>query len=208
MLPGLPMSGTLDIWQCQSAVLCARAVQNLPNVQHFGHLAVPKCCTVCAWGPEFTECTALWTSGSAKVLYCVRVASRICRMYSTLDVLSTTRIPPYYRQFHILVPFWNSDFCSSLWMCRIRGPKKRGLRKLTMPGIHRSQGARATESPRDADPGLGPHIPPVKYLPGGSTPPPSNNSAFQQYEAWTRFSLPLQLEMQRNRSQISSGGPS
>ena len=110
MLPGLPMSGTLDIWQCQSAVLCAHEVQNLPNVQHFGRLGVPKCCTVCArgpesaectalWtsgsakvlyivrvGPESAECTALWTSGSAKVLYIVRVGSRICRMYSTLDV--------------------------------------------------------------------------------------------------------------------------
>ena len=159
MLPGLPMSGTLDIWQCQSAVLCAHEVQNLPNVQHFGRLGVPKCCTVCAWGPESAECTALWTPGSAKVLYCVRAGSRICRMYSTLDVLSTTRIPPYYRPLHFL-DLHRNQLCDGLDAgIRIRAPPRGGLQKLIVGSFHRSTCAPDAGMPRDANSASGPTFP-------------------------------------------------
>ena len=81
-------------------------------------------------------------------------------------------IPPCYIQFYFLMRFWNPSKTKRPEEFRIPGPKKRSPRKLIDEENLGSTGAPGPALPRDTNPGLGPHTPPVKYLPGGSTPPP------------------------------------
>ena len=54
-----------------------------------------------------------------------------------------------------------------LYTSRMRGPKKRGSREKFLYVFCGSQGAQTPDYPRHTNPGLRPHTPPVKHIPGG-----------------------------------------
>ena len=98
----------------------------------------------------------------------------VLRLFRLFDEKRTVLDLTVLRQFQFQHLVGRHAKIAKVETIRILGPKMGGLRKLIVEENLGSRGARAAAQPRDTDPGLPPHTPPVKYTPGGPTPPPSN----------------------------------
>ena len=107
---------------------------------------------------------------------------RTSSVYSAFGLVRRSSASPFGRflNHHQLVEPLKTKF---LYTIRMPAPKKRGSREQFLYENCGSQGAQTADYPRHTNPGLRPHTPPVKNIPGGHPHLPqiiiiNNNSNF------------------------------